>query len=467
MKKLMAMLLAALLTVSVVPFSAVAATPDYAVSLEAGAERIYEGETVDIFFNINSEEFVITDMAASYDTTYFSHATNTNGTILFPTPEIFDETLADGDNNYKLKTFFTFTAKGVSDTVEVPFEVAAADIVHNFDDADNDFDTNVSNRTGTTVIIVKQYDVVFEKEDGTQISAITVDKGLGSEADTTITVPSVDYTEFVGAGLVADYYEHVWVYNGTEYTDAEVAAFGQAGSADEITEDTTFVLEVREQTFNVTASDTEFDNPADKATYGTDYTGKINPTEYDEKYIYTVKYEIGGVVKEVVCDEDSFAIPGENITGDMTITYEKELGIEIAVYPEYITGHCLITVRGGAAGYTFEGGEMYKSETHDNLRAWIYQPAVGTSEAEILEYAESVIFASDVASPVSPKTYDLNESGLVNLNDPALAYGAYMAALNPVESWLKTYLTADVNADYVVDTEDYDLVVEAYFAARG
>ena len=53
MKKLMAILLAALLSVSVVPFSAVAAAPDYAVSLEAGAERIYEGETVDIFFNIN------------------------------------------------------------------------------------------------------------------------------------------------------------------------------------------------------------------------------------------------------------------------------------------------------------------------------------------------------------------------------------------------------------------------------
>lgn len=463
----MSILLVALIAVSVVPFSAVAVAPDYAVSLEASADKIYEGETVDIFFNINSEEFVITDMAVGYDTAYFTHAANTSGTILFPTPEIFDETLADGDDNYQLKTFFTFTAKEVTDTVEVPFEVAAADIVHSYDDADNDFDTNVSDRTGTTVVIVKQYDVTFEKEDGTVISAITVDKGLGSEADQAITVPTVDYSEFVQAGLVADYYEHVWVYNGTEYTDAEVAAFGQTGSSDEITEDTTFVLEVREQTYNVTASDTEFDNPADTATYGTDYTGKINPSEYDEKYIYTVKYEIDGVTKDVLCDEDSFTIPGANITGDMIITFEKELGIEISVYPEYITGHCLVTVRGGAAGYTFEGGEMYRSETHDNLRAWLYQPAVGTSEAEILEYAESVIFASDVTSPVSPKTCDLNESGLVNLNDPALAYGAYMAALNPVDSWLKTYLTADVNADYCVDTDDYDLVVEAYFAARG
>lgn len=467
MKKLMVKFLVACLVISILPLSAFAASytvPDYAVTLNASSDKIYEGETVDISFTVNTDDFLMTDMGVGYETTYFEYGSDTSGIVEFYTPEIKGSGTANADGSYDLATTFTFTAKDVEDTVKVDFDIARADIVYSYESARDDVDPNVDDRTGTSVIIVKQYDVIFEK-NGTALFTQTVDKGLGDEADTELQVPAVSYDEYVGAGLDATYYEHVWTYNGDEYTDEEVAAFGQAGSANEITEDTTFVLTVRPQTFNVTVPADSFDTTVtpDEATYGKDYTGKINPDEYDDKYDYTVKYEIDGTEKEVECEGDSFTIPGEDIIGDMTLSIEKVLNIEIKAYAEYITGHFLITVKGDAAGYTYNGFEMYASENHDNLRAWIYTPdTTGLSEAEVEEIVEEYIFTSNTASPSAPASYDINDSTTVDINDATLVWGAYKSALTPINDWVKEYLTADLDGSYNVDTDDFDLVVDEY-----
>lgn len=477
MKKLITKLLAACLVVSLLPVSAFAAgytVPDYAVTLNASDERIYEGDTVDISFTVNTDDFLMTDMGVGYKTEYFTNASDTTGTVEFDTPEIKGAGTVNAAGGYDLATTFTFTAKDVADTVKVDFNITRADIVYSYESARDNVDPNVDARTGTSVIIVKQYDVTFEKKDGTPITTQTIYKGLdeANEADTVIAVPDAQslYAEYVGTGLEETYYEHVWKYNGNEYTDEEVAAFGQTGSANEITEDTIFVLEVRPQTFDVTVPADSFDTTAtpDEATYGTDYTGKINPDEYDPKYDYTVKYEINGNEQEVECNGADFTIPGANITGDMILSFDKELNITINAY-EYFTGHFLITVDGAAKGYTFEGHEMFKSENHNNSRAWVFDSGVtpgstGMTVAEAIAIAEEKIFVSDSTddSPVAPAGFNINGLGEIDISDAALTYGAYNGKLQPIENWVKEYLSADVDKSYNVDMDDYDMVVEAY-----
>lgn len=473
MKKLMAKFLAVCLVLSILPISAFAtySVPNYAVTLNASEDRIYKGDSVEISFNINSEDFLMTDMSVAYDADYFTGDNDTAEVVEFSEPELKGKGATDGEGGYNLGTKFTFTANDVTDTIKVDFDIASASIVHSYESARDGVDPAVTNVTGTSVIIVKQYDVTFE-ENGTPLSEQTIDKGLdeANEADTVISVPSVSYDAYVGDGLVADYYEHVWTYNGNEYTDEEIAAFGQAGSANEITEDTTFVLVVRPQTFSVTVPADSFDTTVtpDEATYGEDYEGKINPDEYDDKYDYTVKYEIGGNEQTVDCVGDSFTIPGANIIGDMTLSYEKELNITIKAYAEYVNGGFLITVDGAAAGYTFDGYEMYKSENHDNLRAWVYmiEPGTQMTEAQAEEIAEDLIFTSTTGSPDALAGYDINGVGGLNLDDVALVHGAYTVSMKPVNEWVKQYLCADVNHDegtyYKVNTLDYNKIVEEY-----
>lgn len=473
MKKLMAKFLATCLTLSLLPISVFAtySVPDYAVTLKASYDSIYEGESVEISFNINSEDFLMTDMSVAYDADYFIGDNDTEEVVEFSKPELKGEGTTDGEGGYNLGTKFTFTANDVTDTVKVDFDIASASIVHSYESARDGVDPTVTNVEGTSVIIVKQYDVSFV-ENGTPLSEQTVDKGLDDAADTALTVPAVSYDAYVGEGLVADYYEHVWTYNGKEYTDEEIAAFGQAGSTNEITEDTTFILEVRPQTFSVTVPADSFDTTVtpDEATYGKNYTGKINPDEYDDKYDYTVKYEIGGNEQTIDCVGDSFTIPGENIVGDMTLSYDKELNITIKAYAEYIPGGFLITVDGAAAGYTFDEHEMYKSENHDNLRAWVYMPDTAMTEAEAEAAAEAVIFTSTTDSPEAKSNYDINGNGSLELGDVSLVHGAYTVAMTPVNEWVKQYLCADVNHNtdpneysyYKVNTLDYNTIVEEY-----
>lgn len=475
MKKLMVKLLAACLTLSLFPISAFAtySGSDYAVTLNTNDDRIYEGESVEISFNINSEDFLMTDMSVSYDANYFTGDNDTAEVVEFSEPEIKGAGTTDGEGGYNLATKFTFTANDVTDTVKVDFDIASAAIVHSYESARDGVDPTVTNLTGTSVIIVKQHDVTF-KDNGTTIATQTINKGLDeqNELDTAIAVPDVKglglYDAYVGAGLTATYYEHVWKYNGNEYTDEEVESFGQGAGNPEIIEDTTFVLEVRPQTFSVTVPTEGFDTTAtpDKATYGTNYTGKID--NYDDKYDYTVTYEIDGNKQTVDCVGDSFTIPGANIIGDMTLSYEKELNITIRAYKEYVNGGFLITVDGAAAGYTFDGLDMYKSENHDHLRAWVYmiEPGTQMTEEQAEEIAEDLIFTSATGSPEALAGYDINGIGGLDLDDVALVHGAYTVSMKPVNEWVKQYLSADVNHDegtyYKVNTLDYNKIVEEY-----
>lgn len=467
MKKLMVKFLVACLVISILPISAFAeyTVPDYAVKLNLSADRIYEGETVDISFIINTADFLITDMGIGYDTAYFEYGTDTSGNVEFYSPEIKGRGQENSDGSYELATKFTFTAESVRDTVKVAFDIDKADIVYSYESARDDVDPNVLDREGTSVVIVKRHDVTFEN-NGTAISAQTIEKGLDDEADTALQVPdaSVYYDDYVGTGLEATYYEHVWKYNGTEYTDDEIAEFGKAGSANEITEDTTFVLEVRPQTFNVTVPSDAFDTTAtpDEATYGDDYEGKIHQDLYDDKYDYTVIYNIDGIEKEVECSGDEFTIPGEDITGDMTLSYEKTLNVQIEAHAEYLTGYFLITVNGDAQGYTLNNHEMYKSNIHDGLRAWIWKADRPMSEAEAEAEVEDFIYTSTATSVTVEESFDVNNSGDIDINDATLVHGAYKGDFNNIDNWVKECLIADIDASYEVDTDDFDLVVDQY-----
>ena len=113
MKKLMVKFLVACLVISILPLSAFAAytVPDYAVTLNASDDRIYEGDTVDISFTVNTDDFLMTDMGIEYTTEYFTNDSDTTGVVEFDTPEIKGSGVVNAAGGYDLATKFTFTAK--------------------------------------------------------------------------------------------------------------------------------------------------------------------------------------------------------------------------------------------------------------------------------------------------------------------------------------------------------------------
>ena len=210
--------------------------------------------------------------------------------------------------------------------------------------------------------------------------------------------------------------------------------------------------------YDVTYSEAIFDSTeTEKYAYkGIDYQGKILDSVYDELYLWTVSYEIGGVKKYVSCDGDTFTISGEDITGDMKLDYSKELNIR--VYVElYAPGLTLIRVEGAGYGYTFDGNKMIKAANSENMGAWIVEGELTTEEAKDL------VGVADDASDTITESTDISGDGKTNLNDLAIVLGCskgYYESSNAEE--VTRYLLSDVNGDRQVTEGDYEDIVNAY-----
>ena len=196
----------------------------------------------------------------------------------------------------------------------------------------------------------------------------------------------------------------------------------------------------------------------------TDYTFTVDKKANFE---YTITATMGG--KDVTVTEgenNTYTI--SNVSGDLVITIEKKstLTMEVAV-SEYVELDdktvFLVTVTGTPEeGKAFAYGEdvMYKTTAYgENVYSWLV--IVNKNEAFTVATAEANIAQASATAEEVKQSYDVNETGVVDINDAQLTYDIYSGKYTDFEKVsVRKFLRADVNLDKAVNSTDAVAVVK-------
>ena len=205
-------------------------------------------------------------------------------------------------------------------------------------------------------------------------------------------------------------------------------------------------------------------NGAGEATGESTVQEKANYTftvAKQENFEYTITATMGG--KDVTVTEganNTYTIA--NVTGDLVITIEKKstLTMEVAV-SEYVQMDnktvFLVTVTGTPEeGKAFAYGDnvMYKTTAYgQNVYSWLV--IVDKNEAFDKATAEANIMQASATAEEVTQSYDVNETGLVDINDAQLTYDIYSGKYTDFEKVsVRKFLRADVTKDKVVNSTD-------------
>ncbi len=186
-----------------------------------------------------------------------------------------------------------------------------------------------------------------------------------------------------------------------------------------------------------------------------------------ENFAYTITATMGG--NDVTVTEganNTYTI--SNVTGDLVITIEKKstLTMEVAV-SEYVQMDnktvFLVTVTGTPEeGKAFAYGDnvMYKTTAYgENVYSWLV--IVDKNETFTVATAEANIIQASATAEEVKQSYDVNETGVVDINDAQLTYDIYSGKYTDFEKVsVRKFLRADVNLDKAVNSTDAVAVVK-------
>ena len=186
-----------------------------------------------------------------------------------------------------------------------------------------------------------------------------------------------------------------------------------------------------------------------------------------ENFKYTITATMGGMDVTITEGADNtYTIA--NVTGDLVITIEKKstLTMEVAV-SEYVQMDnktvFLVTVTGTPEeGKAFAYGDnvMYKTTAYgENVYSWLV--IVDKGEAFTVATAEAKITQASATAEEVTQSYDVNETGFVDINDAQLTYDIYSGKYTDFEKVsVRKFLRADVTKDKVVNSADAVAVVK-------
>lgn len=205
----------------------------------------------------------------------------------------------------------------------------------------------------------------------------------------------------------------------------------------------------------------------DTATKGEDYTFSIDKEEGYDYGKPTVLVDGVDITDELIENADgSYTIPGQYVTGDITIEVTKTAAITVDVV-EYISldeqSVYLITASG-----TFADGDVAKYDGQsmfwsDGYNAYAYLVISAESlDAVKTAAAEKVTMGAGAAAGTVVYTGDVNGTTVIDVNDAQLTYDMYNAKYDSFAtvSMLK-FLNADVNMDKTVNAQDAAAIVAA------
>lgn len=182
---------------------------------------------------------------------------------------------------------------------------------------------------------------------------------------------------------------------------------------------------------------------------------------------YTISATMGGKTVTVTEGADNTYTIAK-VTGDLVITIEKKstLTMEVAV-SEYVQMDnktvFLVTVTGTPEeGKAFAYGDnvMYKTTAYgENVYSWLV--IVDKGEAFTVATAEANITQASATAEEVKQSYDVNETGVVDINDAQLTYDIYSGKYTDFEKVsVRKFLRADVNFDRAVNSTDAVAVVK-------
>ena len=204
---------------------------------------------------------------------------------------------------------------------------------------------------------------------------------------------------------------------------------------------------------------------SDIATKGQDYTFTVDKEEGYDYSEPTVKVGDVDVTDKLVKNGDgSYTIPGSTITGNITIEVTKTAAVAVDV-AQYLTldGKVMYLVtasgtlpEGQVAKY--DGMSMFWSEKY-NAYAYLVISA-DNLEAVKAEAAAKVKVAEGTSAGTVDYSGDVNGTGLTDVNDAQLTYDMYNTKYSSfdVVSMLK-FLNADVSGDKKGNTADATAIV--------
>jgi hypothetical protein len=226
------------------------------------------------------------------------------------------------------------------------------------------------------------------------------------------------------------------------------------------------------ENFSVTFEGTGIGDVSNNANTVTENESYSFTLTKKEGFDYTVSATMGGTAVELTETTDAenanvvtYSIG--KVTGDLVITVNKEstLTMEVAV-SEYVQMDdktvFLVTVTGTPAegkAYAYGENVMYKTTAYGaNVYSWLVivdkgqEFTAAVAEANITEAAAT---AEEVA-----QSYDVNETGVVDINDAQLVYDIYSGKYGDFEKVsVRKFLRADVNITKTVDATDAVAVV--------
>ena len=186
-----------------------------------------------------------------------------------------------------------------------------------------------------------------------------------------------------------------------------------------------------------------------------------------KNFEYTITATMGGKDATITEGADNtYTIA--NVTGDLVITTEKKspLTMEVAV-SEYVQMDnktvFLVTVTGTPEeGKAFAYGDnvMYKTTAYgENVYSWLV--IVDKNETFTVATAEANIAQASATAEEVKQSYDVNETGVVDINDAQLTYDIYSGKYTDFEKVsVRKFLRADVNFDKAVNSTDAVAVVK-------
>lgn len=186
-----------------------------------------------------------------------------------------------------------------------------------------------------------------------------------------------------------------------------------------------------------------------------------------KNFEYTITATMGGKDATITEGTDNtYTIA--SVTGDLVITIEKKstLTMEVTVskYVEMDNKTVfLVTVTGTPEeGKAFAYGDnvMYKTTAYgENVYSWLV--IVDKNEAFTVATAEANITQASATAEEVKQSYDVNETGVVDINDAQLTYDIYSGKYTDFEKVsVRKFLRADVNLDKAVNSTDAVAVVK-------
>lgn len=181
---------------------------------------------------------------------------------------------------------------------------------------------------------------------------------------------------------------------------------------------------------------------------------------------YTITATMGGQDVTVTEGENnSYTIT--NVTGDLVITVNKvsTLNMDVAV-SEYVQMDdktvFLVTVTGTPTegmAYAYGENTMYKTTAYGvNVYSWLV--IVDKNQEFTADTAKANITEATATAEEVTLSYDVNETGVVDINDAQLVYDIYSGKYTDFDKVsVRKFLRADVNITKTVDATDAVAVV--------